>query len=55
MYKGTTVQLLQRKQSMWKVCAMAMTLEQTYSLFLEKTGKLTALKLSIKHLWKKKK
>lgn len=55
MYKGTTVQLLQRKQSMWKVCAMALTLEQTYSLVLEKTGKLTALKLSINSLWKKKK
>lgn len=40
---------------MWKVYAMAMTLEQTYSLVLEKTGKLTALKLSINTLWKKKK
>lgn len=40
---------------MWKVCAMAMTLEQTHSLFLEKTGKFTAPKLSINSLWKKKK
>lgn len=39
---------------MWKVWAMAMTLEQTQRLFLEKTGKVTAPKLSINSLWNKK-
>lgn len=36
VYKGTTVQLLWRQQSAWEVRAVAMTLDQTQSLFLKK-------------------